>query len=176
MDKLLIILTITSLLLLSSFNLLAQNISKQDSAAFKKDFEQLLKKYGFKSKGYSVNITSINQKGGQTAFIINNNYLGDTSQRHLTDKELTTILDQIKKINKEYKNFDSTKIEIYSLPLPESQRFAVEIKTKLSSLKYSVTTHYNLASVKDLKENFEVMPGNENCVVIIVQPLRNDNL
>src|SRR5205085_1936295 len=91
-----------------------------DTVAFKKDFEQLLKKYGIVSKGYSINVTSINQKGGQTAFVITNNYLGDTTQRHLEDKDLNRILSDIKKINAENPMFDSSKVEIYSLPIPES--------------------------------------------------------
>lgn len=53
-----------------------------DTAAFKKDFEKLLSKYGLNSKSYMINVTSNNQKGGQTAFIINNNFYGDT----LTEK------------------------------------------------------------------------------------------
>jgi hypothetical protein len=54
-----------------------QNVAT-DTAGFKKEFEQLLKKYGLNSKGYLLNVTSVNQKGGQTAFIITNNYYRDT--------------------------------------------------------------------------------------------------
>ncbi len=45
---------------------------------FKRDFEKLLKRYGIKSTTYQINVNSINQKGGQTALIINNNYFGDS--------------------------------------------------------------------------------------------------
>jgi len=71
--KLLIIINFLALTFITA----AQNTST-DTAAFKKDFEDLLRKYGIKSKGYQINVTSINQKGGQTALIINNNYFSDT--------------------------------------------------------------------------------------------------
>lgn len=53
-------------------------VKKGDTTAFKKEFEKLLVKYGFNKNGYSLNVTSNNQNGGQTAFIITNNYYGDT--------------------------------------------------------------------------------------------------
>lgn len=70
------------LLIIISFFLFFSHKSGQaqttDTVAFKKDFELLLKKYDINSKGYQINVTSINQKGGQTALVINNNYFGDT--------------------------------------------------------------------------------------------------
>lgn len=56
----------------------AQNLSKNDSLNLKKDIDSLLSKYGFKDNPYVINVQSKNQKGGQTAFIINNNYYGDS--------------------------------------------------------------------------------------------------
>jgi hypothetical protein len=47
----------------------------KDTIGFKKDFEALLRKHGIKSEIYSINVTSNNQSGGQTAFVINNNYI-----------------------------------------------------------------------------------------------------
>jgi hypothetical protein len=67
------------LLIISIFLSLAshsQNIT--DTSSLKKDFEKLLKKYGIKNTGYMISVNSINQKGGQTALVINNNYFGDT--------------------------------------------------------------------------------------------------
>lgn len=55
----------------------AQSPKITDTAAFKKDFESLLSKYGITSKGYMINVTSVNQSGGQTAFIITNNYFSE---------------------------------------------------------------------------------------------------
>jgi hypothetical protein len=40
--------------------------------------DAVLAKYGLKSKGFAVNVISINQKGGQTAYSITNNFFGDT--------------------------------------------------------------------------------------------------
>lgn len=58
-------------------NAQCQNTIK-DTIGFKKDFEELLIKYGIKNKGYLINVMSVNQKGGQTALIINNNYYTDS--------------------------------------------------------------------------------------------------
>ncbi len=71
------LLTIISLLLNISVTSFSQSVTT-DTAAFKREFEKLLSKYGLSSKSYLINVTSNNQKGGQTAFIINNNFYGDT--------------------------------------------------------------------------------------------------
>lgn len=72
-----LLITIVNLFLFISISYAQKSVT--DTLAFKKDFELLLKKYGIKSSGYLINVTSINQKGGQTAFVINNNYFGDTT-------------------------------------------------------------------------------------------------
>ena len=43
----------------------------------KKEIDSLLLKHGLKSKGFAINVFSINQKGGQTAYLITNNYFTD---------------------------------------------------------------------------------------------------
>lgn len=68
-------------LLIISFFLIVSSVYSQarpDTTAFKKDFEQLLKKYGIDNKGYMINVTSHNQQGGQIAFVITNNYFHDS--------------------------------------------------------------------------------------------------
>lgn len=70
---------LAALFVLIFFIVKGQILSPTDSLNFKADFEKLLKKYKIKSDGYSLNVQSINQRGGQTAFIINNNYYGDTT-------------------------------------------------------------------------------------------------
>lgn len=67
-----------SMLLLLTFSVTGQIQKNTDTAAFKTDFENLLKKYGINSKVYQINVTSINQNGGQTALVINNNYFLDS--------------------------------------------------------------------------------------------------
>jgi hypothetical protein len=74
--KLQIKLLIINSVIFCSISSSAQKIT--DTTGFKKDFEQLLKRYGINSKGYLINVTSINQKGGQTALVITNNYFRDT--------------------------------------------------------------------------------------------------
>jgi hypothetical protein len=69
--------TITILNLLFHIISHAQSLSPQDSINFKHDFEALLKKYKLENKGYQINVQSNNQSGGQTAFIITNNYYKD---------------------------------------------------------------------------------------------------
>lgn len=49
------------------------NAQSFDSVNFKKDLNKLLNKYGIKFPSYQL-VVSNNQKGGQTAFIITNNY------------------------------------------------------------------------------------------------------
>lgn len=77
-DKLLIRLIIINLLfLVFNQDILGQVVLK-DSASFKRDFEKLLSKYGINSSSYIINVSSVNQSGGQTAFVITNNYYGDS--------------------------------------------------------------------------------------------------
>lgn len=78
-DKLQIKLLIISIGVLFYFDCFSQKLVRYDTVGFKKDFEQLLKKYRIQSKGYSVNVISINQKGGQNALVINNNFFSDSS-------------------------------------------------------------------------------------------------
>ncbi|UEG49264.1 hypothetical protein LK994_11540 [Ferruginibacter lapsinanis] len=77
LQKILII--IVSFFLSCISNSQSQTLSPKDSINFKKDFENLLSKYKIDNSAYQINVQSNNQKGGQTAFIINNNYYGDPS-------------------------------------------------------------------------------------------------
>lgn len=64
------------ILILNSYKVYSQ--TPTDTTLFKKDFEKLLSKYHINSIGYLINVTSNNQSGGQTAFVITNNYYGDS--------------------------------------------------------------------------------------------------
>ncbi|MFP5040283.1 hypothetical protein, partial [Parasediminibacterium sp. JCM 36343] len=46
----------------------------QDTASLRKEISALLKKYGISNAGFELKVNSNNQKGGQTAFVITNNY------------------------------------------------------------------------------------------------------
>lgn len=62
--------------------------SPLDSVALQKELDVVLAKYGLKSKGFAVNVVSLNQKGGQTAYSITNNYYQNvtvTQQPTLTE-------------------------------------------------------------------------------------------
>jgi hypothetical protein len=64
---------------LFSINCFSQTTKKPlDSTALQKELDSVLSKYGLKSKGFVINVISVNQKGGQTAYSITNNYYGDT--------------------------------------------------------------------------------------------------
>lgn len=98
--RLIIIINLLLLISVSSFSQKAQ----PDTVAFKKEFEKLLEKYGLSNKSYMINVNSNNQKGGQTAFIINNNFYGDTAteKNNLTygfdtvDNHVTLIVSPLK--------------------------------------------------------------------------------
>jgi hypothetical protein len=75
--KLLAVLLIISFFCNSSF---AQTPKTLDSVSLKKELDAVLAKYGLKTKGFAVNVISVNQKGGQTAYTITNNYYGDTTK------------------------------------------------------------------------------------------------
>ena len=63
-----------ALILLITINLLpCILLAQSDSAGLKKEIIELLKKHGYSS--FQINVNSYNQKGGQTAFSITNNYL-----------------------------------------------------------------------------------------------------
>lgn len=70
------LLIIISFIFLNQFSY-SQFLSSQDSSNFKREFEALLKKYKLDDKGYKISVQSSNQSGGQTAFIITNNYYKD---------------------------------------------------------------------------------------------------
>jgi predicted RNA binding protein YcfA (HicA-like mRNA interferase family) len=44
-----------------------------------KEIDSVLAKYGLKSKGFKIDVVSINQSGGQNAFSITNNYYGNVT-------------------------------------------------------------------------------------------------
>lgn len=65
-------------ILLITSNTYAQSKTKPvDSVLLKKKIDAVLAKHGLKSKGFVINVISTNQKGGQTAYSITNNYYQD---------------------------------------------------------------------------------------------------
>lgn len=75
--KLLERLLIISLFLLSNNTYSQSQRSFDDSLFLKKEIDSVLAKHGLKSKGFSINVVSVNQQGGQTAYTITNNYYND---------------------------------------------------------------------------------------------------
>ncbi|MDQ2720695.1 MAG: hypothetical protein M3Z26_13180 [Bacteroidota bacterium] len=60
----------------------------------KKEIDSILAKHGLKSKGFSINVISVNQQGGQTAYSITNNYYNDPN--YISDSINYTIRTVIK--------------------------------------------------------------------------------
>lgn len=88
------------LLIINSFlfnNYCYSQVKKKfaDSTLLKKEIDAVLAKHGLKSTGFSINVISINQKGGQTAYSITNNYYTGIKKRTLTMSELNDIVSQI---------------------------------------------------------------------------------
>jgi hypothetical protein len=88
-----LLITISSVLIFS-FTTYSQVLSKEDSINFKKDLEKLLTKYGLQTAGYQINVQSNNQRGGQTAFIITNNYFSP-KKREISDSLLNAIINYL---------------------------------------------------------------------------------
>lgn len=83
------------LLIISCFynNSFGQKARKNiDSISLKKEIDSLLAKYGLKSKGFAINVVSLNQGGGQTAYSITNNFYGD-SVRAATNFGFDTVME-----------------------------------------------------------------------------------
>jgi hypothetical protein len=70
---------IISFLIISTASFSQKKNTKVDSAVLKKELDAVLSKYGLKTKGFAINVISINQKGGQTAYSITNNFYRDSS-------------------------------------------------------------------------------------------------
>lgn len=91
------------MLILLSNRAHSQN-KKIDTTVLKKEIDAVLAKYGLKSKGFAINVISNNQKGGQTAYLITNNYYGDTTTERnnisysfdTTDKKITLVVSPLK--------------------------------------------------------------------------------
>jgi hypothetical protein len=71
-----LLITISGFLFSSSVYCQKQN-QFPDSVKLKREIDSVLAKYGLKSKGFAINVISLSQKGGQTAYSITNNYYGE---------------------------------------------------------------------------------------------------
>lgn len=72
----------------------------QDTTKLRKEISRVLKKNGLENAGYELKVISTNQKGGQTAFVINNHY------NYLHEEEPVILIDTngIKLINTQGQN------------------------------------------------------------------------
>jgi len=70
---------VTLLIIISLFisHISGLSQSKIDSNGLKRELDGVLKKYGLKTTGFAINVISLNQWGGQTAYSITNNYYSD---------------------------------------------------------------------------------------------------
>lgn len=122
---------ITSSLVLTYTLSFSQSLSLKDSLNLKKDIDSVLSKYGFKNSPYTINVKSKNQKGGQTAFIINNNYYGDTASNDTNFGFFDTIL------NGEINVFVFPKTGVWASPFIAYDSAATDVMIGIS---YSLRT------------------------------------
>jgi len=67
-------------LLIYKFSYSQQPHAFNDSILLRRELDSVLAKHGLKTKGFVINVISLDQRGGQTAYSITNNYYyGDTT-------------------------------------------------------------------------------------------------
>lgn len=156
-----LIILISSAILPASACLAQKNI---DSAKFKKEILQVLKKYGIKDTLFEIKVSSINQKGGQTALLINN-YNGKVINFYSGDiyinpdpKPRIVTADDINLIKKTF-GFKS-KINIwYSTANQESIKYGNELNEALFKLGYNINLNsfYSISRTRDeSQKRFEI--------------------
>jgi len=72
-----ILLIISNSFLYNSSGFCQTKFPFNDSSQLRREIDSVLAKHGLKSKGFAINVVSINQSGGQTAYSITNNYFSD---------------------------------------------------------------------------------------------------
>ena len=107
----------------------ACSFSQVDTAKLRKEINGILKKYGLNDASFQLKVSSNNQKGGQTAFVINNYYVSGIAQRRLTSSLLNNIVSQIPSYN--------TTIMFYYAGGKEGKNYTEEIGTALMKKGYS---------------------------------------
>jgi hypothetical protein len=119
---------LAQLIIISVLFLPICTFSQVDTAKLRKEINTILKKYGLSEAAFQLKVSSTNQKGGQTAFVINNYYVGGIVQRRLTSKLLSDIISKIPSL-------DTPIILLYSGG-KEGVNFTEEIGTALMKKGY----------------------------------------
>lgn len=138
------------LLIISSIISPVFSFSQGDTAKLKKEITAILKKYGYKDAIFNLKVESSNQKGGQTAFEINN-YTGReihvvngpnygvngnvSNEKQLTDEDKVGLISFITKLKQD----SSTNTMSYSISTHSASngaKFAFQITEYLNSLGY----------------------------------------
>jgi hypothetical protein len=171
------LLIITSSFLLFSFCSYSQILSKQDSISFKNELEKLLTKYGLQTAGYQINVQSKDQRGGQTAFSINNNYVTynvGIVPRKLSDQDKINLITRIDKMILDNKQSKKILIKIgYISGNVENQSFANDVGYFLLSKGYNVDK--SLASTWGADDlGFKLIFSETYIVIHVGTALNND--
>jgi hypothetical protein len=167
----------TLLIIISStlFNVYSQSKNKfNDSVMLKKEIDSVLAKHGLKSKGFAINVISINQKAGQTAYSITNNYYGNVNintEKELTEDEKLDILKQIDSVK------SATKITNNDIMLFKSQnsnagKYVSDLRDFLTSKGYDLNKYITISYPHDAY-NYSVgaidAPSNRGyCILIVI--------
>lgn len=148
--------------------------SFDDSALLKKEIDSVLRKHGLKSKGFSINVISLDQKGGQTAYAITNNYYGNVTinkEKELTTQDETDILRKIDSVKGKI-NITSNDIMFFKSQYSNAPKFASELRSFLVNKGYNLDRYIGSnypAYQKDYSVGFIDAPENRGyCIIIVV--------
>ncbi len=175
--KLLVLLLTTSLL----FSALP-SYSQVDTSKIRKEISEVLKRNGIKSPSFELKVTSNNQKGGQTAYVINNyngknvhvvqgnNYgvngdLNVNAEKELQEQNKKPLIDFIEKLKRDNKT-NTNCITVWSTPNTNSSKMMPQIIEFLKSKGYNVEQEGQKTFVPMLK-GIDVNFRN-NCIEISV--------
>lgn len=161
--------------------------SNVDTAEIRKEILQVLKKHGLKDISFLINVKSLNQKGGQTAFEISNYNYKNTfnikeehtvngnnfgvngnvySERSLTKNEKDSLLKYVENAKKIYgikTNCVSITITNYS----NGQKIASEISEFLKAKGYNIGS-VGTAYTSDILNGISIEKGIYDCIGITI--------
>ncbi len=143
---------------------------KVDSLKLKEELDAVLFKYGLKSSGFAINVVSLNQKGGQTAYSITNNYYNNYGiiPRKVTEEEFKYIMYYFpnKNVSISFRAYDGVDAEITSV---KNQIVDVFKKNGYNN----IDTHFKLGLGFDApsKIMFDSVPG-QNMMIISIPPAK----
>src|SRR6185437_3243601 len=172
--KLLVLSLITgSLIFYSKISFCQTKKYFNDSLLLKKEIDSVLAKHGLKSRGFTINVISLNQKGGQTAYSITNNYYGTVNinkEKELTEQDETSILRKIDSV-KNIVHITSNDIMFFKSQYCNVPKFAAQLKTFLINKGYDLNKYLGVSLPQDvigLDIGYIDVPGNDKEYIVTI--------